>query len=388
MAITKTRFGTYLVLVYVPEGGQLKRIRKTFKRKKDADKFEQDTKTDIRRGDFSPMINKTIRYGADLLLTREKARTKIQSYLHRKNHVDKYIIPAFGDVAMTALSWEEIEKKAGGWKIAPQTVKKIYATLNRIYTVIGKKFGLRYNPMMMVDPPGENLTLEEITKTPSGDLVESEVGFKQRGLRAIDPNEVYTVDEIPKLLVASALPKFPPVVKVRHLLGLYTGLRHGELNGLRWEFVDLDAGEIYVRKSLTELKGVFVLETVKTPAGIRTIKLGAHVISELKRWKLQCPPNEMGLVLPSELGKPAHRSTNDDRLHRAAKEAGIPILSINNLRHTYATQSLLSGVTPLELARLMGHRNQFTTLTIYAKWCDREVSNAAILLEARLTPKG
>src|SRR5205823_2304647 len=113
---------------------------------------------------------------------------------------------------------------------------------------------------------------------------------------------------------------------------------------------------------------------------LRTLPIGKTAVGELKRWKLKCPANKLDLVLPDSLGRPANRKQVWRAMHAAAVKAKIPQLSINNLRHTFASQLLLSGRDPLEVAKRMGHSSPVVTFTVYARWCNREKSAAAEML--------
>jgi integrase len=80
-------------------------------------------------------------------------------------------------------------------------------------------------------------------------------------LRAIGADEVLSAVELAKLIETAQT----GLEKVKIMLAIFTGLRHGELNGLRWSCVDLERGRILVNRSLTEIKGGAILERPKLP---------------------------------------------------------------------------------------------------------------------------
>ena len=57
---------------------------------------------------------------------------------------------------------------------------------------------------------------------------------------------------------------------------------------------------------------------------------------------------------------------------------------MNNLRHSFASQSLLAGVPPLKVSAMMGHSKVSTTLDIYSAWTEKEESNAEVILAGRI----
>ena len=98
-------------------------------------------------------------------LAATKMKTKVQTYLQYKRHVDGYIVKEFGERRMTELGFAEIEEAGRKWakekKINPVTINKIFRTLGAVYSY-AKKHGVNYNPMTRVDRQRDNKTLEAI----------------------------------------------------------------------------------------------------------------------------------------------------------------------------------------------------------------------------------
>ncbi len=79
-----------------------------------------------------------------------------------------------------------------------------------------------------------------------------------------------------------------------------------------------------------------------------------------------------------------NRKANNRALKAAMERAGIRVLSMNNLRHSFASQHLIAGTPPLQVSKLMGHSDPAVTLTVYSRWCEREESNAEAVLAGRI----
>jgi integrase len=79
-----------------------------------------------------------------------------------------------------------------------------------------------------------------------------------------------------------------------------------------------------------------------------------------------------------------NRKANNRALKAAMERAGISVLSMNNLRHSFASQHLIVGTPPLEVSKLMGHSEPGVTLAVYARWCNREESNSETVLAERI----
>jgi len=164
---------------------------------------------------------------------------------------------------------------------------------------------------------------------------------------------------------------------VRVALGQFTQRRPTTQRrvGLTWADVDLAAGKLHIRRSVSWPKRRGTKETQariykpKTKSGTRTIPMRPELVAALKRWKLACPPTEKGWVFPGETGEPKHRSTIIHKgLHPACDAAGVPRVGIHSLRHTFASTLLAAGRTPAEVAALCGHKGPAVTMRIYAHW--------------------
>ena len=149
------------------------------------------------------------------------------------------------------------------------------------------------------------------------------------------------------------------------MVALYGGPRLGELLGLQWGDVEFGANRILVRQ---ELEAVTVeLRAPKTRTGTRFIELPRFVMTELKQWKLRCPPGPLDLCFPSGSGSPM-----DDRNFRsrvfapALRRAGLRKIRIHDLRHTQASHLLATGADLAAISRQLGHANVNITLGTYA----------------------
>lgn len=168
------------------------------------------------------------------------------------------------------------------------------------------------------------------------------------------------------------------------MTAVFTGLRHGELNGLRWPTVNLKPGKLFVNRSLTQFKGGAVLEKLKTRNAYRYVKMALDLVSELRHWKLRRPPSPNDLVFVGELDRPMNRKANNRILKACCERAEIRALSMNNLRHSFASQHLIAETPVSEVSKLIGHSTPDATLKIYSRWAEREESKAEVALAGRI----
>ena len=122
-------------------------------------------------------------------------------------------------------------------------------------------------------------------------------------------------DERPVLTVAEVMDlaeRVPDRFRAMILVATFGTLRYGEASGLQRADLDLDAGTVFVRRSLTEVRGTgLVLGPPKSRAGLRTVSLPAVVVDELKRHLgLYVDPGPSAFVFTGPKGKPIRRGTS------------------------------------------------------------------------------
>lgn len=154
-------------------------------------------------------------------------------------------------------------------------------------------------------------------------------------------------------------------------LALSTGMRRGEMVGLRWQDVDLERGVLSVRHTLVQGPGkAWESSTPKTKAGRRSIALGTEMVDALKRHRdrqrLARTPNPMGLVFITTQGRPIHQNTINGQLARLTALAKVPTIRFHDLRHTCATLLMANGVHPKMVQERLGHSAISITLDRYS----------------------
>lgn len=149
------------------------------------------------------------------------------------------------------------------------------------------------------------------------------------------------------------------------LTELTTGLRRGELCGLKWSDFDEEAGTLKVCRTIHARKGGGVEEgTTKTCAGTRTILLPSST-AQLLRERKESSRTEWIFPNPLCPEQPVSPGSAYRRLKGLLDEAGLPDLRFHDLRHTFATHALASGVDAKTLSGILGHTKASFTLDTY-----------------------
>jgi len=162
-----------------------------------------------------------------------------------------------------------------------------------------------------------------------------------------------------------------------YALALTTGMRQGELLGLRWADVDLDRATVHVRQQLRRLKGEGMhFSEPKTARGRRTIALPDMAIDVLKlHRKAQLEARlaagslwqDYDLVFPNQTGKPMERQNINRRSFLPLLDkAGLPRIRFHDLRHSAATLLLAQGVHPKVVQERLGHSQISLTMDTYS----------------------
>ena len=144
-----------------------------------------------------------------------------------------------------------------------------------------------------------------------------------------------------------------------------TGLRRGEICGLKWQDINLEENKLQVKRSVSVKKGggVSIGET-KTETGVRCIQMPPSV-AELLKSKKQTAITEW--VFPHFLHpeQPISPASAYRKLKVILKNAELPLIRFHDLRHTFATHATQGGVDPKTLAGILGHTNASFTLDTY-----------------------
>ncbi len=171
-------------------------------------------------------------------------------------------------------------------------------------------------------------------------------------------------------------------------LALASGMRRGEILGLRREEVDFDKGAVTVKRSLAAVKGRMVETPPKTRRGYRTITVGQRTMQVLRQHLAAMEEERSAagvysddsgkdLCFPSEAGTPLSARNVARAFDILQKRAQVKRITLHGLRHTHATQLLAAGVPPHVVSERLGHSSVAFTLQIYGHVLPRQEDAAA-----------
>jgi integrase len=186
-------------------------------------------------------------------------------------------------------------------------------------------------------------------------------------------------------------------LEIAFRLDLLSGLRLGELIGLKWDAVDMKNGIIHVKRTLQRYKDYLtgknlyeIVDSTKTASGKRKIPLPPSAVNLLKQHKAQQDKEkklagalyqDSGIVFCTALGNRLIPRNVERSFTRIATKAGIPDATVHSMRHTYATRLFERGVPAKTVSELLGHKDISHTLNVYTHVAHTVKTDAVMVLD-------
>ena len=153
------------------------------------------------------------------------------------------------------------------------------------------------------------------------------------------------------------------------LLELSTGMRRGEILGLKWNDLNLTNGTLRIARQVVEAGKQIVVQAPKTKRSIRSLILPAYMVEMLTEMKKN-KTSEWVFPSPIKGNSPRNPSAVSRRFKLILKRAGCKQVRFHDLRHTFATMAIENGIDIKTLSNMIGHSSAETTLNIYSHITD------------------
>ena len=384
------RPGTFRALFYYTDPEDGKRKRKPFdaKTKKAALKAGRDWLQKLDGGLLPEADKLTLWTWLDRWLEdymKPKGRTK--SYIKAESCLRLYVKPHLGNEMLTKLKSPDIQRVfiqllSTGGKEKAQIVEGIEVKEKCGISSSTVRMTRRYLIMALDKAIKVGLLLRNVAKeTESPRLVKREINPLSREqsielCKAAWEQVQYVASLDPEKTTASVTVADSSYIAI--LLALSTGMRLGEIFGLKWDAVDLAQGIIYVKRSLETGQTKEKFHDPKTPKSRRPIPLPDDAAKELREYKdrqdekqslLGDKWGEINLVITNDWGKILDTGNFTKRHYKPLlKKIGVDPKQIDfhDLRHTHATLLLLAGIHPKIVSERLGHASISITLDTYS----------------------
>jgi integrase len=341
------------------DGKRQRRWHGAYATKREATAQLAALQSDRHRGTYVEPSRKTLGAFLDEWLPAVRSTIKPTTFTSY-GHVLAPVHARIGDVPLRDLGAPQLNalyadlltsgRKDGSGGLAPRTVRYCHTVLHRALRDAVRWGLLARNPTEFADPPRESADAHD----------------DKRGMRVWDAATLRT------FLAATADHRLYPAF----LLAASTGMRRGEVLGLRWSDVDLDAGRLSVSQGLVTVGYEVQFSTPKTKRSRRRVELDADTVAALRSWRARQLTERMawgpawtdsGLVITREDGTFVHPHSLSAAFYRAVRSApGVDPIRFHDLRHTHATLLLSANVHPKVVSERLGHATTSITLDTYS----------------------
>lgn len=295
----------------------------------------------IKKNHSTSATKLTVQTAAQQWLSSAKLRVKESSYANYENIISKHIVPILGGELMSNLTTSKLNdfihhklnhgRLNGKGGLSAKSVRDIMTVYRSIEVYAVREYGIRET----------HFTMPKTEKKQTDVLNASERKRLESYLMHNKNNTNISV-----------------------LLCLFTGLRVGELCGLKWGDIDFENGTISVQRTVQRVnkhgKSEVVIGTPKSKSSVRIVPVPNFVLTILKAQQ-----KSDDLYIITGTCKPTEPRTMQNRFKSILKICGIRNVNFHLLRHTYATVCIENGFDPKTLSELLGHANASITLNRY-----------------------
>ncbi len=323
--------------------------------RKGAEKVLGDLVKRMHDGDYRSPDKITL---GDYLLERwlpsKRTRVKPSTASAYERNIRLHINPNIGRIPLQKLQPEDLDelyvklltegKRNGtGGGLSAKSVRNVHATIQSALSDATRKGTVFRNVADIADPPSIS-----------------------RSGRSMN---VWTGDQLRTFLETIASHELYPL----YFLSATTGMRRGEIAGLRWSNVDLGAARLTVNQQIVSVEYELVEDDLKTASSRRTIDLDEQTLGMLRRHRRGQLEERMatgrrgddGFVFAKPDGSPIHPDLVSQTFQRFMAQSDLPKIRLHDLRHTHATILLQQNVHPKVVSERLGHSSIAFTMTVY-----------------------
>ncbi|MBL8189213.1 MAG: site-specific integrase [Acidobacteria bacterium] len=307
---------------------------------------------------------------------------KDSTVVHYRTIINLYIRPELGNKMLAKIEAGDIQTlyknlKASG--LSRGTISYVHTLIKKVFKLAIRRRRIPFNPMDGVDSPGGKRLKEEMSE--------------KRASRVMTP------DQVAAFFAAANETRFG----LLFTLAFHTGCRPGELLGLRWSNLDVEAMSLRIQKAIKWQKGKkegepeWYLDTPKTEHGRRTLPLTERLVWLFNKHRKRQLEERMragrawkdhDFIFANEIGEPYSQVRLWYICKKILKAAGLPDHFFPySARHTSATLLMANGVNPKTVSARLGHSDVNVTLQTYTHPTDEMQAHASQEIERVLMGK-
>jgi integrase len=350
-----------------------KRLSKSFATKTEATRWLNDTNYQSRTVTEFDLLAATVKEATHIWLGQVEMSKSTKTYQGYKRVANKYIIAQIGKKRIFDIKPFDLQQVLDAYRneVSERELLYIWQTMSSLFGYLVAQGVLANNPVKVIAKPKQKRSANDFRY-----LSSEQAG---RLIKTADANN----DGLANL----------------YYLALSTGMREGEILGLRWHNVDWDTNSIIVVEQVQwadekrDGKPGYEFTSPKTEKSKRRIVVGVETMRRLRAQKIQ---NEYmkqlagkrwqkhDLVFPSTVGTPMEPTNLIRRFKKLLKLAGLPDVRFHDLRHTHATLLFLRGAHVKVVSERLGHADITITLQTYSHVIPTMQEGAATMIEGTL----
>lgn len=332
--------------------------RSGFRTRREAERALTEQLGRLERGGYVELSRLTVAaYLTEWLAAIETRGLRPATLSSYRMFVEKHLIPRLGSIPLQQLSASHLNacyadmlasgRRNGNGGLSPRTVRYAHSVIRKALADAVRWNRSARNVADTADPPRKAATRTAPKTWTAGELR-------------------HFLDHVDEDRLAAAW-----------RLAASTGLRRGEVLGLAWTALDLEAGRLAVRQTLGLVDYQPRLAQPKTDRSRRQVALDPDTVTVLREHRRrqieerlaagEAWTNADDLVFTNALGGPIHPQAFSEAFERHGAAAGLPKIPLHGLRHTHATLALQAGIHPKVVSDRLGHYSAAFTLDTYSE---------------------
>lgn len=338
-----------------PETGKRRRKwHSGFLTRREAEAGLVDILSRLQQGSYVEPSRTTLAEFLEEWLEATRSTVRESTWSSYRAEIAKHVIPRLGPSRLQAIGPGDLNalysellrtgRRDGHGGLSPRTVRYVHSILRRALDAAVRWNLVPGNVAAVADPP--------------------------KSARKMPEMRTWSADQVRAFLEGTADDRF----HAAWVLLATTGMRRGEVLGLRWVDIDFDRRRLSVNRSLVSVNYEIKVEAPKTARSRRSVALDEATLLRLRdhrtsqieeRLALGSPFAEEGLVFSNDDGSAVHPDKLTKAFVRVVKGLGLPRIRLHDLRHTHASLALRAGIHPKVVSERLGHSSIAVTMDTY-----------------------
>lgn len=347
---------TYVLDVSLPGQRRRQKSKGGYRTKRDALAALNEAQASLQRGLYVEPSKLSVKtFLIDHWLPAIEAGLRPSTLQGYRSAIKTYVLPRLGEMRLQALTPDQLNafygellregRRNGKAPLSPKTVRNVHVMLHKALHDAVRWGYLPRNVAEFSDPPKQRS---------SG-----------KAMRTWTPAELRSFLES-----VAGDPYYAAWV-----LAASTGMRRGEVLGLRWQDIDFDRRRLAIRQTIISIDYQVEISEPKTARGRRSVALDSGTVTALRthraaqnqlKLKLGEAYQDLGLIFCRDDGTPVHPDRFTQMFDKHVRDSGLPRIRLHDLRHTHATLALAAGIHPKVVSERLGHSTVAFTMDVYS----------------------